>query len=383
MQERRPSQQGARIGVVGTYPPRPCGLATFTADVVEALGAHGHHVEVAALVDYAAEPAGLADHVLLRHDPTSSHALAERLSVNVDVVLIQHEFGIFGGADGILLGELTGALRVPYALTLHTVIGQFTATQRAALTQPLAGAAAVLVFSEDAAGLLADAFPGVEARCHVVPHGAPCQLYQPAVAGDRRRLGLPETAAVISTFGLLSPGKGIEHAIDAIAGLRHAVDDIVYVIAGRTHPDIVRTHGEHYRETLSELARRRRVDDIVMFRDWFHDIDDLAALLGETTVFVTPYLDAEQIVSGALSYAVAAGVPFVSTPYRYATELAEHGCGLLVPFADPDGLAAALKELLTDPTRRAQLAAGARRVGASMSWPAVARSTAAILADLT
>jgi len=384
MKAGRPDCGYMRIGLVGTFPPRPCGLATFTADMRAALRLAGHVVEVVALVDHiddAVDP--LVAHRLVRDDVQSSRKVAETLSTSVDVVLIQHEFGIFGGPDGALLHELTDGLRVPYALTLHTVTGQFTATQRAALDRPLRRADAVLVFSEDAADLLRAAAPGwADRRCDVVPHGAPAELYAAPAPDVRATLGLDPSQLVVTTFGLLSSGKGIEHAIAAAGALRHVHDDVVYVVAGRTHPEVVRHEGERYREQLQAQVRELGLAEVVVFRNWFHGVDELAALLACSDVFLTPYSDAEQIVSGALSFAVAAGVPFVSTPYRYARDLAARGCGLLVPFADPDAMAATLKEVLTDGALRMRLSDQARATGARMSWPEIGRRTAAVLADI-
>lgn len=384
MQAGRPDGAHLTIGLVGTFPPRPCGLATFTADMAAALRHAGHCVEVVALVDDDDDPVDPSvAHRLLRDDVQSCRDVAVALSTSVDVVLIEHEFGIFGGQDGLLLHELTDGLRVPYALTLHTVTGRFSASQRAALERPMRRADAVLVFSDDAAELLRATAPAWgDRRCRVVPHGAPAELYAAPAPGVRSTVGLTPADLVVTTFGLLSPGKGIEHAIDAAAALRHVRDDIVYVIAGRTHPEVVRRRGERYREQLQAQVHELGLEDVVVFRDWFHDVDELAALLASSDVFLTPYTDAEQIVSGALSFAVAAGVPFVSTPYRYACELARRGCGLLVPFADPDAMAAALKEMLTDRALRARLSARAREAGAHMSWPEVGRRTAAVLADI-
>ena len=158
---------------------------------------------------------------------------------------------------------------------------------------------------------------------------------------------------VISTFRLLSPSKGIEHMIPAMPTVRRRVGDVVYLIAGRTHPEVVRGQGEDYRRALEALTHSLGVDEVVRFRDWFHDVDQLSALLHATDVFATPYSDADQIVSGALSFALAAGVPFVSTSYRYAVGLASQGCGLTVPFDDDEALADALSQVLTDNELRA------------------------------
>ncbi|MEO8692212.1 MAG: glycosyltransferase [Acidimicrobiales bacterium] len=365
--DRRP----LRVGLVGTFPPRPCGLATFTADVAASLQGAGDVVVVAALVDAAGVGIAGVTYELLQSSEESARSVATLLSNDVDVVLIQHEFGIFGGRGSAVLQALTDNLTVPYVVTLHTVIEHFRGWQMTALVAPLAGAALVFVFSDEAVALVASQFAGVESKCCVVPHAAPLALYGRPEVDLRTRLGLPVDTMVISTFGLLSPSKGIEHVIRAMPTLRRRVRDVVYLIAGRTHPDVVRRRGERYRDSLESLARSLGVDDIVRFRDWFHDVDELSALLHATDVFVTPYSDAEQIVSGALSFAIAAGVPFVSTPYRYATGLAAQGCGLTVPFGDDDALADALARALTDDELRHRMAQRAAAVSAARSWPQV------------
>lgn len=369
--------------MVGTFPPRACGIATFTADVAAALKLAGHEVDVVALVDGPQDDvAAAARHRLDRGDPAASCAMADLLSATVDVVLVQHEYGIFGGPDGAHLSVLTERLDVPFAITLHTVSGRPTPGQHAALAPSLDRAAAILVFTDEAAEMIGAGRRDGAGRCHVVPHGAPTELYRGADRTTRQRLGLRDDATVLTTFGLLSPGKGIEQSISAVASLRHAIDGLVYVVAGRTHPEVVRQHGEEYRRHLTGLVDRLGLRDVVVFRNWFHDVPALADLLAGTDVFVTPYTGAEQTVSGALSFAIAAGLPFVSTPYRYARDLAARGCGLTVPFDRPDDLAASLKELLTDGAMRHQLSARSQAVGASMAWPCVGRRTADLLASI-
>jgi len=360
-----------RVGLVGTFPPRPCGLATFTADAATSLSDAGDVVVVAALVESAGPGDPGVTYELVQTSDGSARAVAALLSTDVDVVLIEHEFGIFGGRSSAVLEALTHNLTVPYVITLHTVLEQFQSWQTTALAAPLAGAALVFVFSAEAVGLIAAQFAGVEPKCCVVPHAAPAAMYRRTAAGPRGALGLQEHTMVISTFGLLSPSKGIEHVIRAMPAVRRRVGDVVYLIAGRTHPEIVRRQGEHYRNSLEALTHSLGVDDIVRFRDWFHDIDELSALLHATDVFATPYSDAEQIVSGALSFAIAAGVPFVSTPYRYATGLATQGCGLTVPFGDDDAWADALSGVLTDNEFRHAMAARAEDVSVARSWPQV------------
>jgi glycosyltransferase involved in cell wall biosynthesis len=214
----------------------------------------------------------------------------------------------------------------------------------------------------------------------VVPHAAPAALFDRDTVGVRDRMGVPASTMVVATFGLLSPSKGIEHVIRAMPAVRRRVGAVVYLIAGRTHPGVVRFEGERYRRGLEALVHSTGVDDVVRFRDWFHDVDELSALLHATDLFVTPYTDAEQIVSGALSFAVAAGVPFVSTPYRYATGLAAEGCGLTVPFGDDEAMAEALSTVLTDDDWRHRMAGRAASVSAERSWPQIGRQIHGLLA---
>jgi glycosyltransferase involved in cell wall biosynthesis len=360
-----------RVGLVGTFPPRQCGLATFTADVAASLVAAGDEVVVAALVDTVGPAVPGVSYQLLQTSEESARTVARSLSTEVDVVLIQHEFGIFGGENSAVLLALTDNLTIPYVITLHTVLEHFRDWQTTALEDALAGAAMVFVFSEAAVELIAAQFAGVEAKCRVVPHAAPTSMFLDPPSGLRDTLGLSEHTMVMSTFRLLSPSKGIEHVIRAMPTLRRRLGDVVYLIAGRTHPEVVCREGEQYRDALRALSRSLGVDDVVRFRDWFHDVDELSALLHASDVFVTPYSDAEQIVSGALSFALAAGVPFVSTPYRYATGLAAQGCGLTVPFNDDDALADVLARVLGDDGLRHRMAARAAAVSTARSWPQV------------
>jgi glycosyltransferase involved in cell wall biosynthesis len=360
-----------RVGVVGTFPPRQCGLATFTADVAASLRAAGAQVVIAALVDHVDGVTPGATYTLMQTSEDSARQVAMLLSTDVDVVLVEHEFGIFGGEGSAVLQSFTDNLTVPYAITLHTVLARFERWQAASLSAPLAGAAMVLAFSDEAVHLLATQFPGVERGCVVVPHAAPTALFDHDTVNLRSELGLADSTMVISTFGLLSPSKGIENVIRAMPIVRRRVGDVVYLVAGRTHPEIVRRHGERYRGELESLSHIEGVDDVVQFRNWFHDVDELAALLHATDLFVTPYPDAEQIVSGALSFAIAAGVPFVSTPYRYATGLAAQGCGVTVPFRDDAAMATTVSQVLTDGPWRRAMAQCAETVSAERSWPQV------------
>ena len=319
---------------------------------------------------------------MVRDDVTSYVAAARALDrAGVDVVLVQHEFGIFGGEAGSHVVEFVGALTMPYAVTLHTVLPRFTAEQTAVVHRLCGGAAVVTVFTESARRLLIEQELAAGSRVRVVPHGAPAELYADVDHVEARTLlGLPTSGHVMSTFGLLSPGKGIETAIHAMQLLRSEHPDLHYVVAGRTHPEVARRDGERYRHCLEALADDLGVGDRVVFLDRFLDLDELAALLGVSDVVCTPYRGEEQSVSGVLTFALASGCPIVSTPYRYARDVLADGAGVIVDFDDDEGIADAVHWLLEPEAGRAARDA-ARRVAARMPWPIVGASLRDVLAE--
>ena len=367
------------VAIVGTYPPTRCGIATFTADVEQSLRDLGTKVTIIG-VDPEEANAGPSIH---RHDPSSYTGAARWVNnSDVDIVLVQHEFGVYGGADGDMLLRFTDALRVPYIVTLHTVLSPFKPKQASVLEALCSSAAAVTVFTTTGRNMLVEQEICPADRVRIVPHGAPLELYGLVdQAAARTSFGLPSTGPIVSTFGLLSEGKGIEVAIRALAKV--VIDDpnIRYVIAGRTHPEVVRKDGERYRDSLVRLVSEFGLEENVVFLDRSLSVEDLAQLLAITDVFCTPYHGEGQIVSGALTFALAAGCPVVSTPYRYASDVLVDGAGLLVEFDDCDGMAAAMGRLLEDgPTRTAALAA-AQRYASGASWPAVGQTLLRVLSQ--
>ena len=294
---------------------------------------------------------------------------------NCDVVLVQHEFGIYGGIDGYLLLDFTRNLKVPYAVTFHTVLPAFSTGQAADVAELCRGADAVTVFTATARRLMLDQNLAGLSAIQVVAHGAPSELYREASKSDlAAELGLSAGAQIVSTFGLLSKGKGIELAIEAVSQLAADFPDLRYVIAGRSHPEVVRREGERYRDLLRKLVERPGVQDRVVFLDRFLSIDELADLLAQTEVFLTPYRGEDQIVSGALTFALAAGCPAVSTPYRYACDVLADGAGIVVGFDDVEGFSAAMARLLRAGPERASAVAAAVDASRSMAWPTVGRS---------
>jgi glycosyltransferase involved in cell wall biosynthesis len=382
--------------LVSTYPPRRCGLATFAADLRTALRAAAPRwrVDVCA-IDWDGSAYGPAVTRVLAQDHRDGYRPAARAvaASGADLVVIQHEFGIFGGPHGAYLLDFTDELTrlgVPYAVTLHTVLSAPPAGPAAVLAALLGGAALATVFTGSARTIATRSGVVDPGRVVVVPHGVPARLGRPVAPAE---LGPAVAAAlaavagnrVLSTFGLLRPGKGLETVIAALPEVVSRHPDVRYLIAGATHPEVVRTSGESYRTGLVGLARELGVAEQVRFVDTFLSEPELAALLDRTLVHLTPYRSVEQTCSGVLTFALAAGCAVVSTSYRYAIDLVTPPDGpprgALVPFDDPAAFATAVGDLLADPLRLAAARAAARQVGTELTWPAVGRRFATVFTD--
>ncbi|MEY9926792.1 glycosyltransferase involved in cell wall biosynthesis [Catenulispora sp. GP43] len=403
----------SRIAFVSTYLPRHCGIATFTHDLRTAMAHAAPDIQtlVCAVDNEGLDYDGQAAFVIGQHTMADYPAAAERIArAGVDAVVIEHEYGIFGGPDGDwinLFAERLTELGVPYLVTLHTVLSHPSPGQASALGRLCRGADAVAVFTPVARTLVTSTGMATADRIFIVPHGAPTALREdwdrPHVPGPRRGAGAgvgtgtaggvrPEVAEVlaegaqsriVSTFGLISPGKGLEVAVEAVANLAEEHPDLVYVIAGATHPEVAKQHGEDYRDRLTGLVAELGVQDRVRFLDFFLTDEEIAALLAATEVFLTPYHSTEQISSGALTFAVAAGCPVVSTSYRYAQDLLRTGAGNVVEPGDSAAFAEGLRALLADPERLHAAQAAAHSVGATLGWPSVARQFAGVVRDMT
>jgi glycosyltransferase involved in cell wall biosynthesis len=389
-----------RMTVVSTFAPRRCGLASYAEDLCRGLAVAepDWRVRVCAIDRDALTYSPPVSWVIAQDEEGDYRRAADAIvDAGCDLVLIEHEFGIFGGPDGayvLALADRLAALGVPYVVTLHTVLSSYLPGQARVLRALCGRAARVTVFTESARGLLAA--PGIMApdRIVLVPHGAPPVLrapvdpaeLRPEVAEALAESG-PPGAIVLSTFGLLGPGKGLEVAVAALPELLSRHPEVRYVIAGATHPNEVRCNGERYRDSLRAVAERHGVSELVRFVDAFLTEAEVAALLARTDVYLTPYRSTEQICSGALTFALAAGCPVVSTAYRYARDLLEarDGAevpGVLVPCDDPAALAAGIGRLLDDPAALARARRAADALGATLVWPAVAGRLAATLAPL-
>ncbi len=384
-----------RTAIVSTYPPRACGIGTFAADVRSALlGVEGiDRVEKVVIVNEPSRPQrpGLVATIAqaVRGDYMRAARILGRL--DVDVILLQHEYGIFGGRDGDYIASLAEELTQPFVVTLHTVLSQPTPHQAEVLAAICRQAELVIVMTETARRLLIDGGTCPDDKVRVVPHGAPTMLAQRAEAyaleratgatSVNTRYGAGSERFLLSTFGLISPGKGLEWAIEALPAIVERHPEVLYVIAGRTHPDVAHREGERYRLTLEQAVLDLGLEDHVEFDDRFLSIEGIADLLAETDIFVTPYKEREQISSGALTFGIAAGCGVVSTPYWYAQDMLGSGAGTIVPFADPAAVAEAVCRYIEEPQHLEAARAEARRIGAQLTWPSVAETTATVLRE--
>jgi glycosyltransferase involved in cell wall biosynthesis len=370
------------IAFVGSYVPRRCGIATFTHDLRSAVAAR--LPEAACIVvpltdgavryDYPSE----AVFEIRADDPASYERAAGFLNLrNIDVVSLQHEYGIFGGEAGSHVLALLENLRAPVHTTLHTVLARPSPTQRRVMDEILHLSARVAVMTDRGRSLLQDIYGLPSTRIDVIPHGIP-DMGSTEAAAAKHRLGL-EGRSVLLTFGLLSPAKGIEHVIEALPRIVADHPDVLYVVLGATHPHLVAREGERYRDALRRRAAALGVEGNVSFHDRYVDLPDLLTFLGAADIYVTPYLNEDQITSGTLAYAFGCGKPVISTPYWHAQELLADDHGVLVPFASPDAIAAAACDLLGDDARRQALGARAWRVGREMVWSRVAERYVAAL----
>jgi glycosyltransferase involved in cell wall biosynthesis len=375
---REPSNLEAlrSIALIGSYVPRRCGIATFTADLASGLSAatSGLHVEVVAMND---DPAGYdypseVEFEIGQNELADYRVAADHLNAGrIDVVSVQHEYGIFGGSDGAHIIKLIGQLRMPVVTTLHTVLSRPTPGQKKVVNELATLSDRLIVMSDKAREFLSDVYQVDERRVLVVPHGIPdVSFVDPNYYKDQFAV---EGKKTILTFGLLAPNKGIENVIRALHEIVARHPDVVYIVLGATHPHVKRASGEAYRMSLQQLARDLGVDDRVVFHDRYVDRQTLCEFLGAADLYVTPYLNEEQIVSGTLAYAMGAGKAIVSTPYFYATEMLSEGRGVVVPFADSAALARALIELLDDETTRHAIRKRAYTFSRSAVWNEVGR----------
>jgi len=362
-----------KIAMLGNHVPRQCGIATFTADLSDALALEFSELDcfVLAMNDagkrHAYPPRVRFE--ISENDVASYRRAADFLNVNtVDLVCVQHEYGIFGGKAGSHLLPLLRELRMPIVTTLHTILAEPNVHQRAAMDEITRLSERLVVMSKLGASLLREVHRVPERKIDVIPHGIPSLA---SAKRSKDQLGV-DGKSVILTFGLLSPDKGIEHVIDALPAILEAFPNTVYIVLGATHPHIKERHGETYRLMLESRAKKLGVDSHMIFHDRFVNHAELTEFLSAADIYVTPYLKVEQITSGTLAYAVGSGKAVISTPYWYARELLADGRGIIVPWRDPEAIAREVMSLLGNDEKRLELCRRAEAHGMDMKWPTVA-----------
>jgi glycosyltransferase involved in cell wall biosynthesis len=367
----------ARIAVIGNHLPRQCGIATFTTDLCNAIAAEYKSSELSVVaVNDPLSPYAYPSRVrfeITEGDISSYRAAASYLnSRDIDVVCLQHEYGIYGGKAGSHVLELLKHLRMPVVTTLHTVLREPDADQRNVLQEIAARSERLVVMSEHSSRFLQEIFGVSEEKIDLIPHGIP----DLPIATPRAPSMVPGTKrnTVLLTFGLLSPNKGFENMIHALPSILTQHSDVVYIIAGATHPHVRLIEGDQYRFQLQALAKNLGVEKNVIFYNRFVSPQEMASLVTSADIYITPYRYEAQAVSGTLAFALGAGKAIISTPYWYATELLAEGRGALVPFEDSGALADATIRLLDNDMAREAMCRQAYLYARGMVWSRVARS---------
>lgn len=360
-----------KIAFLGDYLPRKCGIATFTHDLRKAMAEQFPGVEsfVAPVNDLPEgyEYPGEVRFEFSENDLDSYRRTADYLNFsNADIVCLQHEFGIYGGPSGSFILALLRNLRIPVVTTLHTILQTPSADQRQILQELSSLSARLVVMSERGRNMLREIYGVSEEKIDIIPHGIPDMPFvDPNFYKDQ--FGV-EGKHVLLTFGLLSPNKGIENVLRALPEVIKKFPNLVYIILGATHPNLVREHGEAYRLSLERLAQDLGIKRHVSFYNRFVDLEELKIFLGVADLYITPYLNAAQATSGTLAYAFGSGKAVISTPYWHAEELLSDDRGVLVPFADTKAMMREIIGLLQDDTRRHAMRKRAYLLGREMIW---------------
>lgn len=362
-----------KIAFVGNYPPRRCGIATFTHDLRQSVK-HSTNAECLVVAmnnvvggyEYAPE----VQLQIVEQELDEYRVAADYLNFNnVDVVSLQHEFGIYGGPSGNHILAFLNDLRMPVVTTLHTVLSEPSQSQRAVMTELIGLSTRLVVMTDRSRQTLIDTYTVNPEQIDLIAHGIPCAPNTPqnVLKEQFKILGRP----VALTFGLLSPGKGIEVVLRAIPEIVKQFPDFIYLVLGATHPALLREQGERYRISLERIAIELGITKHVSFYNRFVSLEELTEFIGAADLYITPYLNEQQAVSGTLAYAFGSGQAVISTPYWHAAELLADGRGVLVPFADSAAIAREVIGLLSDDRRRLAMRKQAYQLGRSMTWESI------------
>ncbi len=357
---------------IGTYPPRQCGIATFSSDFRDSQIINGNKVEILSLSNegdtYKYPPEVKYNIVQNNRD---DYEIAARLinSSDIDLVVIQHEYGIYGGNDGEYILDLAQRLEKPYIVIMHTVLPMPTKSQKRVLQLLGHGSAGVVSMTGRSGTLLADLYELPAETIRIIPHGVP--EFVPQNSDVLKKKYGYSGHDVISTFGLIGPGKGLETAIYAMREVFASNPNALYLILGQTHPVLLKAEGEVYRHKLEQMVAELNLSKSIKFVNKFLTDEELGEYLYMTDVYLSPYPNKDQAVSGTMAFAIGCGRAIVSTAYAYAEEMLAGGRGLLVPPLDPEKISQQINRVLRDEALKLSLQNKAKQAGSDWSWPSV------------
>jgi len=370
------------IAFLSTYPPRECGLATFTQDLVRELDNEGI-LNKPKVIAVSNDKYSYSDRVILelqQHDRRSYIDTADAVNKSdIELLVIEHEYGIFGGESGEYILDFVNNLQIPFITTLHTVLPNPLEKQREILKLLGEKSAKVITMAKNTRPILENVYGIEPSKIEVIHHGVPYRILEPREKLKEKH-GL-SGKTVVSTFGLLSPGKGLEYGIEAISMVAKEYKDIIYLILGQTHPCVKKESGEVYREKLMAMVESLGIGEHVRFVDKYLTKDEIIHYLQLSDIYMTPYLGKDQAVSGTLAYAVGYGRVIVSTPYSYAKEMLAEGRGLLAEFNDASSLAKQIKYVLDNPDAKDEMERKTLSVGRTMMWGNVANQYTKLFID--
>ena len=361
-----------KIAFLSTYPPRECGLATFTQDLVTALdGIGGIDTKIIAVTN---EESCIYDNKVFakigQHEQADYIKTARILNdSDIDLLVIEHEFGIFGGEHGTYINDLIDNLKIPMITTFHTVLPEPNPEQQSIINALGKKSKKVITMARNTKPLLKSVYGIDSEKIEVIHHGVPKRAFQ-SRESLKTKYGY-ENRQIISTFGLIGPSKGIEYGVEAISQIAMDYKDILYLIVGQTHPAL-KDEGKAYRNKLEELVENLGIRDNVIFINKYLSKDEIVEYLQLSDIYMTPYLGKDQAVSGTMAYAVGYGKAIVSTPYLYAKEMLSGGRGLLAEFSNSDSLAENIKAILKNPDKKAKMERDTLSLGRTMYWDKVA-----------
>ena len=371
-----------KIVFLGTFPPRECGLANFANDLVTALKQSVPKIKTQVVAvnrgDYAYEKPVV--HVIEQDERSAYADLAQRLNdTDADAVMIEHEYGIYGGECGEYLLDFIHKLEIPYFVTCHTVLPDPNPKQRSVLSEVLAHATGIVTMSDRSAQLVVEQYGAIPEKIRKIHHGVP----RVVIAGkdELKKKYSCQDRTVISTFGLLGPGKGLEYAIESMQYVVQEFPDVLYLVLGQTHPNIIKEQGEVYREKLVGMVARLGLEKNIRFINRYLATEEIIEYLGATDVYLTPYPGKNQAVSGTLAFALAYGKVIVTTPYQYAEEMVANGYGYLTPFNNSVEMANNISNVLRNPEEMLMVEKRNLLRGEDFMWDNVAKEYAGMISE--